>query len=313
MSFLRILFFYSLVLFKLIEFASAKNLIVEIKEDRSWNALAKEYKDHDLHHYRDIKNFEEDLIKWNKHIKTKSPKKGDQIYVIPPYSPFISWNFAEPLKNTSFFSSQFNLLGFYSASSSQNKELTSNGTSIKYKLNSPATLGLIARKVFRDSHSLSLSLYVSYISSTSVSGINESKSNPPIEIGSNIYHELSLPLMKGLHFYYGADFERFASANENDISLGKLSFNSNQLIYATLGTSLYLQKTFLKLSGSYSIYESNNISNNPFSGYKSIFYIGRKFGKNMTYSGLIKYHKLTKDAGSLSGIRFGLGIGYQFF
>lgn len=290
----------------------AKELVVSIETEESWDILAKRYKSEDLLPFRSVEEFKQELIKWNPHVKGSQPEVGDQIYIRPPHSPYLSFNYAPSLPKAPFFSRSFNLVASYAASYAQSTEQLNNGITVDYKLNSPATLSLMARSVIDSKNALSFSAYGSYTTASKVAGFSDSSVNPPLEMGGTLYHEFGRASWGGFKLYYGGDVERFSTLDDQEIANRKLDFVANHLAYATFGMSWYLQKTFLKLSGSYSLFGDNELDH-PFSGHKAIFFIGRMASARLTYSGFIKVHQLENDYSKLSGMRIGLGLGYRFY
>lgn len=292
--------------------AQAADEIRAIDSDTTWEHVAKEYKSYDLLPFRSVDDYKIELMQWNKHITTAGPKMGDQIYITPPYSPYLISKHIPPLGKVPFFSRSFNLIVSYSASYAQNSETLPNDIAVDYKLNSPATVGLIARNILNSKNSLSYSLYGSYTTSSSVQGFDKTTVDPPLEIGATMYHEFAIPQMKGFNLYYGADAERFSSVDDEKIVLNELQFISNHVVFGTVGASVYLEKYFLKLSASYSLY-SQSEKGQAYSGYKGIFFLGRMLSHNLTASTFAKYHQLDAGSKSMSGMRLGLGLGYRFY
>lgn len=278
----------------------------------SWSQVASENRNYDAFSFRPLNEFVSDLKKWNSHIKTAQLQKGDRIYLRPPHSPYLTYGFEPPLEKEAFFARSFNLIASYSASYAQNRESLSNGTSVDYKLNSPATVGIIARKVFSPEHSLSFSSYLSYTTPGKVNGFEHDTVTPPLEAGGTLYHEIKLLKKSAWNGYYGLDLERFSSLDQEQLNNSKMEFYANHLVYATLGGSIYLDKVFIKASGSYSVY-SQSQKDDAFTGYKGILYAGFMAGPRLTYSAFIKAHSLSSSNNDMSGIRLGLGIGYRFY
>lgn len=290
----------------------AAEIIMSVEVSESWLELASRFKKYDLLSFRSVEEYSQELVKWNGHIRGVQPEVGDQIYLRPPHSPYISYNYAPPLPKAPFFSRSFNLIASYSASYAQNSEVMKNEVQVDYKLNSPVTFSLLARKVLDAKNSLSFSGYGSYTTSSKVAGFSENSVTPPLEIGATLYHEFGRASWGGFKFYYGGDLERFSTLNDQSIEDYRLDFVANHVAYATAGMSLYLQKMFIKISGSQSLFSHNEIGH-QFSGYKAILFLGRLASSSLTYSAFAKYHNLSSDQSELSGVRFGLGFGYRFY
>lgn len=190
---------------------------------------------------------------------------------------------------------------------------------ITFLQNSPASLGFSASYYPKESqYNYSGSIYYSYLTTALIRQTDETVKVDP-EIGGNIYFSYKLKSPK-LSWYTGIDFEKFNTFNLENLQKNDLvSFDTNQVIYLTLGVSksveLFSQKFFSKFSYSQSISSQRNNSfaasevRAPFSGSKILFYLFKNLGNSFFAHSLLKYHWMSGPS-DINTLRIGLGFGY---
>lgn len=291
--------------------------IIAIEEDTTWLEVAKKYNDLYIAKYKPASDYAEDLKRWNKHIKTQGPKTGDRIYVEAPSSPFISWNYSQPLEPTDFFSRKFNLLAFYTVSKGAFQEKLSNGATIDFEQNSPGTLGLMVRYQLANKDSLSASIYGSKLTTSTVTGVSSENIDVPLEIGATLYHEIGIGRTRTFNYYYGLDYEKFSSSDPEKVDVGEFGFVSNTMTFVTGGLSLYKNfgkhNIIGKISGSYGVLSSSSDGRDGYKGYKTIGTITYISSSRLSYNIFVKNHSLTRETDELSSTRIGLGVGLRFY
>lgn len=291
--------------------------IITIEEDTSWQEIAKKYRTLPIAKYKSVEDYVQELIRWNKHIKGEAPKSGERIYVEPPSSPFISWNYSEPLAPTDFFSRKFNLLAFYTVSKGAFQEKLANGATVDFDQNSPGTLGFILRYQLDNKDSISASIYASKLTTSTVSGVDSKDIDVPLEVGLNLYHEIGIGKTRTLNYYYGFDYEKFSTSDPAKVDVGEFGFVSNTMTFLTGGLSLYKNfgkhNIIAKLSGSYGILSSSSDGRDGYKGYKTIGTVTYISSSRLSYNLFIKNHSLSRTNEELSSTRIGLGLGLRFY
>lgn len=199
---------------------------------------------------------------------------------------------------------------FYMASYGKFTQKKSPAT-INFYQNSPISIGTAWSFYPPDTNwSISTSGYLSYLL-VSGSNLENQKVAAPLELGTNIYGEYRFSSFTG---YFGWDYERFSVFNmEQLLNDAKLRLNKVHVHYATIGFSrmfsLFNSPFFTKLSLSKSLFTYTDETPDSYSGYKAMWYLNKKIGKDLFIHSLLKYHWMNGDS-DLETLRIGLGVGY---
>ncbi|MFG1500009.1 hypothetical protein ABMA70_07330 [Halobacteriovorax sp. XZX-3] len=191
---------------------------------------------------------------------------------------------------------------------------------VSFLQNSPVSLGLSTSYYPKDRpFNISGSIYYSYLTTAEIDDYTNDKINVDPEIGGNLYFSYRL-ISPAISLYAGLDYEEFNTFNLENLKKNDLvSFDTNQVLYATFGASrsvnLFGQKLFAKLSYSQSIASERSSSlvnaenTQSFTGSKILFYLFKNVGNNFFAHSLIKYHWMSGPS-NITTLRVGLGFGY---
>jgi hypothetical protein len=209
---------------------------------------------------------------------------------------------------------------FYLASYGRFTQSYPQDVEFEFYQNSPITLGSSFSYYPKDSlWSFTGSAYFSYLLATS-NNLNDADVDVPAEIGLNFYPEYRF-VKYNFTGYFGLDYEKFSTFNIGGLenATQEILLDQNSVIYGTIGVSklinVFNTPFFTKLSFSHSL--SSTISPNskgsqdstPYTGYKFLWYVNRKFNNRLYLHTLFKYHKMNGPS-ELTTLRLGLGFGF---
>ncbi len=209
---------------------------------------------------------------------------------------------------------------FYLASYGRFTQSYPQDVEFEFYQNSPITLGSSFSYYPKDTlWSFAGSAYFSYLLATS-NNLNDADVDVPAEIGLNFYPEYRFAKYN-FTGYFGLDYERFSTFNigglENDQE--EILLDQNSVVYGTIGVSklvnVFSVPFFTKLSFSHSLASSidpnskGSKDSTPYTGYKVLWYVNKKFTDRLYLHTLFKYHRMDGPS-ELTTLRLGLGLGY---
>lgn len=273
--------------------------------------------------YSGIKDYEDDIKKWNPSIRDWNHlPKNQNLYVDYPYDHYVSGSTWAPILGPSEemdeLNRQYSLGAFYASSFGSYSELTSNQT-VKSDQNFPVTLGIgFSSTDDEKKHFLVGSAYWAQASKASVAGNSGSSSTDfsiPGEVGANLYYQYYLKENK-IGFYSGYDFEKLNTFNTDQVVGGSAIKNiDNKIHYLTAGITkgftLFDLNMNLKASFSKTIASSTS-GTKALTGSKYILFYTYKPEGRFNFNLFFKHHSLTGPT-KLSINRIGLSIGVLIF
>lgn len=276
-----------------------------------------------------IKNYMEDLKKWNPQIEDwEHPPRKQQIYVDYPYAYHITGSSWAPEldleKEHDEFKQKFSLYAYYASTFGSYTEDTAEQTVLSEQ-NFPMTFGTgfslsedNAGNRNKQHIYLVGSMYWAKASRAKVTGNSQTTTTEfaiPGEIGGNLYYQYYIPETQ-LGLYTGYDYERLNTFNTDELVYGSpIVVNTNKIHYGTAG----IFKRFspfdfdIMLKGSYSrSVVSSTSGSTPLKGMKYIinfsYFPDTRFSFNVFY----KHHEL-KGATDLKINRIGFTLGIFVF
>ncbi len=165
------------------------------------------------------------------------------------------------------------------------------------------------------------SIYLSKLG-TSTNNLNDDSISIRPELGVNGYFSYK-PIKKSYSIYGGFDYETFSTFNLESIQIAHdFLMNETQMFYLTLGFSknfyFYKKPIFIKASISKQVATSYTSGSSlydpgvPYSGFKMMFYLNKKFNKKWFLHILYKMHFMS-GPDDLTVHRLGVGFGYILF
>lgn len=261
--------------------------------------------------YNSIDEYEEDIKTWNKHISDWSTlKTGTQIYISYPYSPFLSFQYAQALnKNSNAIYSVFvNYDMEYGTTLEKNP---ANEVEIKTSDRTPYSLGMKFTRTKTAKNSWNL--HVNY--SKDVSPKNKQtgeKVSMPFQLESGLHYS---HFLNSLIPYAGIDYYTFSTFNTGMVFVGNdLEIYGHEIVFATVGILKSFHHFSIKGDFSMAIFSSSDkkIGQKKFMGQRANFVFKYKFSKIFVPSIFFKYISLD-GATSYTKTKFGLGINIKIF
>ncbi|MFG1493538.1 hypothetical protein ABMA75_08240 [Halobacteriovorax sp. ZH4_bin.1] len=284
---------------------------IKLKRDTSWSEIAKKYDKYKDGH---ISNFAAQLKDWNQHIdSTKGPRAGQSIYLTNPYSPALSWKYAEPLNAQYVEESkdQTSQLIFKAGISNRIYNQTYlSSFEAKYQVNLSPSLEIEYSTYLSDNNKLELIASYTKLSEITLEGSNQEIDESLSDYELTILDRISSSTNPTITFLVGLGSENFQTIKTSSLNSNELLFSQNNLIQGILGLGLHLRRLDLNLIYSNIIFAKNE-DEEEYSGSKVTLSADYFFKNNFGLNGKMKFFNYSNDNSNFEGTVIALAISYK--
>ncbi len=284
---------------------------VKLKSDISWSEVAKKYEKYKDGH---ISNFAAQLKEWNQHIdNTEGPRAGQSIYLTNPYSPALSWRYAEPLsaqyiEESKDQNDQFILKAGFSNRIYNQTYLSS--IEAKYQVNFSPSLEIEYSTYLSDNNKLELIASYTKLSKITLEGSSQEIDESLSDYELTILDRISSSTNRTISFLIGLNSENFQTIKTSTLSSNKLSFNQNNLYQGMLGLGFHFRTLDMNLIYSNTIFAKNE-NEEEYTGSKVTLSVDYFFQNNFGLSGKMKFFNYSNDISNFEGTIMTLAISYK--
>ncbi|EPZ51700.1 hypothetical protein M902_1941 [Bacteriovorax sp. BAL6_X] len=284
---------------------------VRFKNDTSWSEVAKKYEEYKDGH---ISDFAAQLKDWNQHIDSiEGPRAGQSIYLTSPYSPALSWKYAEPL-NAQYIeeskdrSTQLVLKAGFS-NRIYNQTYLSN-IEAKYQVNFSPSLEIEYLAYLSDNNRLEFTASYTKLSEITLEGSNQEIDENLSDYELTILDRIFSSTNQTISFSIGLNSENFQTIKTSTLSSNKLSFNQNNLYQGMLGLGLHFRALDMNLIYANTIFAKNE-NEEEYSGSKVTLSVDYFFKNTFGLNGKMKFFNYSNDTSNFEGTIISLAISYK--